>query len=184
MHYTVYCNYMKRDYRSYRRNFCCCEKKAWKKKSALYVIRKWTSAIPVQRSTNWALHRYRWGLGFESRSSLRFFLGFLFVTAKVASTTVMIFYHIILHPAVHIYDFHVLITTVYCVESSIFSQWKDLHECTIAPWILRPRPPCPPPSALQSGKEVKRKLVPQWCWVGAGVKCRKIGFINFVVTGY
>ena len=32
--------------------------------------------------------------------------GFLFPTAKVASTTAMIFFHIILHPAVLIYDFH------------------------------------------------------------------------------
>ena len=48
--------------------------------------------------------------------------------------------------------------------------------------FLLPRPS--PPPALQSGKEVKRKLVPQWCCVGAGVKCRKIGFINFVVRGY
>ena len=31
-------------------------------------------------------------------------------TAKVASTTAMIFFHIILHPAVLIYDFHVFIT--------------------------------------------------------------------------
>ena len=33
--------------------------------------------------------------------------GFLFPTAKVASTTAMIFFHIILHPAVPIYDFHI-----------------------------------------------------------------------------
>ena len=33
--------------------------------------------------------------------------GFLFPTAKVASTTAMIFFHIILHPAVLIYDFHI-----------------------------------------------------------------------------
>ena len=33
--------------------------------------------------------------------------GFLFPTAKVLSTTAMIFFHMILHPAVLIYDFHV-----------------------------------------------------------------------------
>ena len=33
--------------------------------------------------------------------------GFLFPTAKVTSTTAMIFFHIILHPAVPIYDFHI-----------------------------------------------------------------------------
>ena len=33
--------------------------------------------------------------------------GFHFPTAKVASTTAMIFFHIILHPAVLIYDFHI-----------------------------------------------------------------------------
>ena len=33
--------------------------------------------------------------------------GFLFPTTKVASTTAMIFFHIILHPTVPIYDFHI-----------------------------------------------------------------------------
>ena len=33
--------------------------------------------------------------------------GFLFPTAKVASTTAMIFFHIILYPAVLIYDIHI-----------------------------------------------------------------------------
>ena len=33
--------------------------------------------------------------------------GFLFPTAKVVSTTAMIFFHIILHPAVLIYDFRI-----------------------------------------------------------------------------
>ena len=39
------------------------------------------------------------------------FSGFLFVTAKVASITAMIYLHVILHPAVHIYDFHIFITS-------------------------------------------------------------------------
>ena len=38
-----------------------------------------------------------------------FFSGFLFATAKVASITAMIIFHLILHPAVHIYDFHAFI---------------------------------------------------------------------------
>ena len=62
-----------------------------------------------------ALHRYCSGQGFESRTSLNFFsLSFrvLFATAKVASiTAILIFIHIILHPAVHIYDFHIFITS-------------------------------------------------------------------------
>ena len=36
----------------------------------------------------------------------------LFATAKPASITAMIFFHIILHPAVLIYDFHTFITSV------------------------------------------------------------------------
>ena len=39
-----------------------------------------------------ALHRYRRGQGFESRTSS--FSGFLFTTAKVASITAIIFFHI------------------------------------------------------------------------------------------
>ena len=35
-----------------------------------------------------------------------FFSGFLFATAKVASITTMIYFHITLHPTVHIHDFH------------------------------------------------------------------------------
>ena len=38
-----------------------------------------------------------------------FFSGFLLATAKVVYVTEMIFIHIILHSAVHIYDFHILI---------------------------------------------------------------------------
>ena len=43
------------------------------------------------------LHQYGRGQGFESCT---FFQAFLFATAKVASITAMIFFHIILHPAV------------------------------------------------------------------------------------
>ena len=41
----------------------------------------------------------------------RIFSGFLFATAKVASITAMIFFHIVLHPAVLIYDFHIFMTS-------------------------------------------------------------------------
>ena len=36
---------------------------------------------------------------------------FLFATAKIAPITAIIFFHIILHPAVLIYDFHIFITS-------------------------------------------------------------------------
>ena len=47
-------NYVKVDHRSYRRNFCSCETKAWKKIQACTGFEPLTSTIPVQRSTNWA----------------------------------------------------------------------------------------------------------------------------------
>ena len=59
-----------------------------------------------------ALHRYLRRQGFESRTNLIFFSGFLFATAKVASMTAMIFFHMILQPAVLIYDFHLFMTSV------------------------------------------------------------------------
>ena len=43
-------SYMKVDHRSYRRKFCSCEKKAWKKNQACTVLEPLTSTIPVQRS--------------------------------------------------------------------------------------------------------------------------------------
>ena len=58
-----------------------------------------TSAIPVQRSTNFFF----------------FFSGFLFAAAKVAYITAMI---LILHSAVHIYDFHTFI-----ISSSFHHYW-------------------------------------------------------------
>ena len=71
-----------------------------------------TSAIPVQR-TGVSQFVYRRGQGFESCTSLNFFSGFLFATAKVASITAMIYFHVILHPAFHIYDFHIFITSLF-----------------------------------------------------------------------
>ena len=41
------------------------------------------------------------------------FSGFLFATARVESITVMIFFHIILHSAVLIYDFHIFINVLF-----------------------------------------------------------------------
>ena len=43
---------MKEDHRSYRRNFCSSEKKAWNQ--ACTGFEPLTSAIAVQRPTNWA----------------------------------------------------------------------------------------------------------------------------------
>ena len=48
-----------------------------------------------------------------------FFSGFLFATAKVACRTAMIILHLILHPAVHIYDFHIFI-----ISSSFHHYWR------------------------------------------------------------
>ena len=132
-------------------------KRKFEKSSGLYGIRT-LDICDTGAALNWALHRYRRGLGFESRSSLNFFSGFLFVTAKVASTTVMIFYHIILHPAFYIYDFHIVITTGYCVESSIFCQLKDFHEWTSAPWIFAP-PPSQSSSPCFKGRKGSYKKV-------------------------
>ena len=73
---------------------------------------------PIQRSAPaWlitligrVLDRYRRGEGFESSTNLNFFSGFLFATAKIAYITAMIFIHMILHSAVHIYVIHIFIT--------------------------------------------------------------------------
>ena len=77
-------NHLKEDRRSYIR----------------IIILSWVYNKPTQRTLpNWlvsligrALHRYRKSQGFESCTSLIFFLsGFLFTTAKVAYVTAMIF---------------------------------------------------------------------------------------------
>ena len=69
-----------------------------------------------------------------------FFSGFLFATAKVASITTMIYFHITLHPTVHIHDFHnyihnftqlrILLTVIWCYFSDRFlshSRFKGTH---------------------------------------------------------
>ena len=52
-----------------------------------------------------ALHRYRRGQGFEFRTSLKFFSGFLSATAKVAYTTAMICFHIIIELNLNLFSF-------------------------------------------------------------------------------
>ena len=67
-----------------------------------------------QRSRFWILYKPE------------FFSGFLFATAKIASITAMIFFHIILHPAVLINDFHVFITPSSSFHGFITNQFNDL----------------------------------------------------------
>ena len=57
------------------------------------ITNQFNDLLPVG-STGRALHRYRRGHGSVSRANLNFFSGFLFATAKVASITVMIIFHI------------------------------------------------------------------------------------------
>ena len=54
------------------------------------------------------------------------FSGFLFPTTKVASITAMIFFHIILHPAVLIYDFHIFITSSSSFQGFNTNQFNEL----------------------------------------------------------
>ena len=84
---------MKDDHRSYLRNFCSCEPTKRKPENKIRLVRY---------SNPWAL-RYR---TFESNPvQALIFLGFLFATAKVAYITARIILHLILHSALHIYDF-------------------------------------------------------------------------------
>ena len=69
---------------------------------------------------------YRRAQGFEFCTSLNFFSGFLFATAKIASITGMIFFHIILHPAVLINDFDAFITPSSSFHGFITNQFNDL----------------------------------------------------------
>ena len=55
-----------------------------------------------------------------------FFSGFLFATAKVACITAMIILDLILHSAVHIYDFHIFITSSSSFHGFITNQFNDL----------------------------------------------------------
>ena len=60
----------------------------------------WQSAPPVSERSR-----------VRTRTSLIFFSGFLFATAKVSYITAMIILHLILHAAVHIYVFNIFITS-------------------------------------------------------------------------
>ena len=55
-----------------------------------------------------------------------FFSGFLFRTVKVGSITAMIFFRLILHPAVSIYDFHILISSSSSFQGFITNQQNVL----------------------------------------------------------
>ena len=103
-------NYVKVDHHCLiRGNFCSCKKKSlkkivqdsnsWRLRYRCSALTTWANkptarssgkrAAPVsQRSRVWILYRPE------------FFSGFLFTTATIS---VMIYFHIILHPAVHIY---------------------------------------------------------------------------------
>ena len=66
-----------------------------------FITNQFNDLLPVGLLAQWvrALHRSRSGQGFQSRASLFFFFaGFLFATAKVASITSMIYFHIIPSP--------------------------------------------------------------------------------------
>ena len=55
-----------------------------------------------------------------------FFFRFLLATANVASITAMILFHIIIHPAVFIYDFHLFITSSLSCHVFVTNQLNDL----------------------------------------------------------
>ena len=66
-----------------------------------------------------------------------FFSGFLFATAKVASKTAMIYFHTILHPAVHINDFHIFITSSSSFHGFITNQFNDLLPVGLVAQLIR-----------------------------------------------
>ena len=57
--------------------------------------------------------------------------GFLFATAKVVFITAMIFLHIILHPAVLKYNFHIFITSYILLFASVYAKKTC---CNLAPF--------------------------------------------------
>ena len=105
---------MKEDHRSYRRNFCSCEREPEKKIQACTGFEPLTSAIPVYNEPRVynELNQFndllpagllaqigKSAAPVSQRSWVRipykpeFFSGFLFSTAKVASITAVIFSH-------------------------------------------------------------------------------------------
>ena len=80
----------------------------------LIITLSWTYNEPIQRHAFGllaqlvrALNRCHRGQGFKSHTSLISFQTFFLQLQKLHSITTMIYFHIILHPAVHIYDFHI-----------------------------------------------------------------------------
>ena len=55
-----------------------------------------------------------------------FFFQVSFLNCKVASINAMILFHIIIHPAVPIYDFHIFITSLLSFHVFITHQLNDL----------------------------------------------------------
>ena len=81
---------------------------------------------PITSYLNWysrALYQYR--RGFESRTSLNFFrLSFRNCKSCVYNCDDLLF-HIILQPTVHIYDFHIFITSSPSFHGFITNQFND-----------------------------------------------------------
>ena len=81
--------------------------------SWLDTIRKLFRALSwLANSIGRVLHRYRRGQVFKSCTSLNLFSGFLWQLQKLHPITAMIYFHIILHPTVYIYDFHTFLTSI------------------------------------------------------------------------
>ena len=111
--------YMKEDHRSYLTQLLQLRKEILKKFRLVRDSNPWPlryrySVLPIERFNGLlpvgllaqlvarALHRYRRGPRVRISYKPEFFLDF-FATAKVASISAMIFFHIILHPAVLIH---------------------------------------------------------------------------------
>ena len=99
------------DHRRYRRNFCSLIFISFITPFHGFITNQfYVPARPVwllSSNGSSALHRYRRGQGFESRTSLNFFQAFYSPLPKLQSATEMIFFHLIFHPAVFIHDFHI-----------------------------------------------------------------------------
>ena len=78
-----------------------------------------------QRSRFWILYKPE------------FFSGFLFATAKIASISAMVFFRIVLHPAVLINDFHVFITPSSSFRVFNMNQFNDLLPVALLAQLVR-----------------------------------------------
>ena len=81
--------------------------------------------------------RYRRGQGFESCTSLNFFRLSFRTTAKIASISAMVFFRIVLHPAVLINDFHVFITPSSYFRGFNTNQFNDLLPVGLLAQLVR-----------------------------------------------